>query len=1442
MAAANLCDPLADEQLNLIDQQLQPTRWLEKSVIIHRDENGFGLRVGGQNPVFVDYVHENGAAWRANVRKGDLIIKVNGTLVKSLDHKTVVGKILTSTTFVNLTLHSPVDAPLIGRSLLGSAALRTSSTNLNVYPQQGHINLQSQSTCSPLGPQTAVTPSPSSLINHNLMQQIPSQNQQRYQQGNQDMVNARASSGSTHTQINQPITNTNNLSSSNSSFNHASYSPTMTTVGTINSKPCSSITSPRLFNIENDCQTHNLHHLMNNTNSKPIISRPNPLLVACQTMPSGSFSAHSHQNPVFVKANSEILHHQQQQVSSNQFNTDLLVWHAIENLFSELITRNTEIRHQDIKLTLLQFFHYSLTTQRHSTHPTLFFVIAELYRAKAAEMLSTRCNKRELSLVKRWAFEIFSTFLIPHAPLAFLQFDSKKLDKIADIINNQSPICSSLLVTSSPALIVPSSNHHNSNTSNATTLLHTLSNSSNTEPSSNSTSNTVLKNSTEYMQSIVHIFENVSKQTSEVIKAQIEDFEQHLARDNLRDRVINSTTTAGSTAIVGILCDIVVSKLSSNPNQNYSNTNTTNTLNSVDSGFTQRGSNLSMMSSLVNSSSAASNSGDTISIASSVATSVGRNSTLEVVSLSDAVNLLVAKIEQIMLSVVSTKDEEPARDFISLLAQITSFATILRMAFNQQLLVTGNIDTFLSTNYPSTRRCASSVEPGGLQATSGTSTLASHKSSNTQPHKRHKSLPASSNGLNSTNTNYIVENATGASGSYHLHPLQNLLQSSTGGSLKQTNSSSASLNHQSSINDRFELNGHNFMSCCDTAILFCNGCGLPLFAWFSYACSSCEVYSHRWCLKKASETACIDTTKNNSNSTSRASKMSTRSRYRPRNFKSRLVEDFKSLKITAQPASASLSSSSSSSSLTDCDQDSTWLEYYDTNLETTVSPTTNNTNKSQKLSSDIKILSSKNYQSSEDLLSFCDDNIPIPTSSSTNSLQNLSTNSVGAQSQTSSQTDNLNLSGPNNNNNTDSQSNIFDPNSTNSNSNVSIQQPPQSQPPITKPKSTTKRLEIIKELLETERAHVGRLKHLDDLFYKPLVKESMMTPEQSTAVFSCHKRLYKIHKTIYRTLISARNNNRSTADRPTVVSCAEPLLGKVLVQVFLSDTGKQLEQASCEFCACQATNSEVLNKLTRRDSKAADFLAQAGNQPSIGRLGIKDLLASCFQRLTKYPLLLENLLKATPKEKYGIEHDNIKEALDRSKEILVHVDDAVKMSVSQHRLLEVLRRTDKPAILSSMDINNQNLLHDGPLALRLRNRVVDVHVLLMTDYLVILTKDSQDKFKLRPFSQDGSKPLTLSPIFDVDKDLKTRNIATDGNAFYLLQTGKGDPRMYELGAQSPNDRAKWCEKIQQAVDQKMTFLSVGLVNSMDHNILQQERPGCDTTVPYKYEAPDQTID
>ncbi|KAJ6633145.1 Rho guanine nucleotide exchange factor 12 [Pseudolycoriella hygida] len=57
---------------------------------IHKDAGGYGMKVSGDNPVYVESVKAGGASQKAGLLEGDMILKVNGTNVRYSTHTNVV--------------------------------------------------------------------------------------------------------------------------------------------------------------------------------------------------------------------------------------------------------------------------------------------------------------------------------------------------------------------------------------------------------------------------------------------------------------------------------------------------------------------------------------------------------------------------------------------------------------------------------------------------------------------------------------------------------------------------------------------------------------------------------------------------------------------------------------------------------------------------------------------------------------------------------------------------------------------------------------------------------------------------------------------------------------------------------------------------------------------------------------------------------------------------------------------------------------------------------------------------------------------------------------------------------------------------------------------------------------------------------------------------------
>lgn len=106
-------------------------------LIINKDKNGYGMKVSGENPVFVDSVKDGGAAHKSGLNAADMILRVNGHNVRFSTHAEVV-QLMKATQNVELTVQRNArnfSTPSSGLSSnLGTPTTPTSQRNSITAP------------------------------------------------------------------------------------------------------------------------------------------------------------------------------------------------------------------------------------------------------------------------------------------------------------------------------------------------------------------------------------------------------------------------------------------------------------------------------------------------------------------------------------------------------------------------------------------------------------------------------------------------------------------------------------------------------------------------------------------------------------------------------------------------------------------------------------------------------------------------------------------------------------------------------------------------------------------------------------------------------------------------------------------------------------------------------------------------------------------------------------------------------------------------------------------------------------------------------------------------------------------------------------------------------------------------------------------------------------
>uniref|UniRef100_A0A672HCP7 Rho guanine nucleotide exchange factor (GEF) 12a n=1 Tax=Salarias fasciatus TaxID=181472 RepID=A0A672HCP7_SALFA len=343
-----------------------------------------------------------------------------------------------------------------------------------------------------------------------------------------------------------------------------------------------------------------------------------------------------------------------------------------------------------------------------------------------------------------------------------------------------------------------------------------------------------------------------------------------------------------------------------------------------------------------------------------------------------------------------------------------------------------------------------------------------------------------------------------------------------------------------------------------------------------------------------------------------------------------------------------------------------------------------------------------------------------------------------------------------------------------------------------------KRQEVINELFYTERTHVRMLRVLDHLFYQRLTKEGILPAADIKNIFTNLEEIVQLHVSILEQMVAVRKRNESSVIDQ---------IGDDLLSWFSGGEEEKIKQAVGTFCSNQPFALEIIKTKQKKDSRFTSFIQEAESNRLCRRLQLKDIIPVEMLRLTKYPLLLDNIVK------YTVEKDKVKQAADCCRNILSHVNQAVKESEDKQRLedyqrrldLSSLKQTDNPMIqeLKNLDLTKRSMVHEGPLSWKVnKDKTIELYTLLLEDILVLLQKQDE-RLILKCHSKNLAGTADTKHIFSPIIKLNTvlvRSVATDNKSFFVLSMSENGAQIYELMAPTVSDQRTWQRLITQRAD------------------------------------------
>lgn len=186
-----------------------------------------------------------------------------------------------------------------------------------------------------------------------------------------------------------------------------------------------------------------------------------------------------------------------------------------------------------------------------------------------------------------------------------------------------------------------------------------------------------------------------------------------------------------------------------------------------------------------------------------------------------------------------------------------------------------------------------------------------------------------------------------------------------------------------------------------------------------------------------------------------------------------------------------------------------------------------------------------------------------------------------------------------------------------------------------------KRQEAIFELISTETAHVRDLQIIVEVFFNSM--QSMLSEKASTVIFA------NIESVLFTAVTYLSDlEARQKEDRLFVTTIGDVLERHMpAMSVYLP------------YCVNQQSASEILEAERKRDTRVDIHLMNLrSNHPAARGLDLSHFLLVPMQRLTRYPLLLGQILRYTPED--HADYTRVKAAKETSESILAKTNEAIR--------------------------------------------------------------------------------------------------------------------------------------------------------------------------------------
>ncbi|XP_077147626.1 intersectin-2 isoform X3 [Ranitomeya variabilis] len=333
-----------------------------------------------------------------------------------------------------------------------------------------------------------------------------------------------------------------------------------------------------------------------------------------------------------------------------------------------------------------------------------------------------------------------------------------------------------------------------------------------------------------------------------------------------------------------------------------------------------------------------------------------------------------------------------------------------------------------------------------------------------------------------------------------------------------------------------------------------------------------------------------------------------------------------------------------------------------------------------------------------------------------------------------------------------------------------------------------KRQGYIHELIQTEERYMDDLQLVIEVFQKPMAESGVLNEAEMAMIFVNWKELIMSNTKLLKAL---RVRKKTGGEKMPV-----EMIGDILV------TELSHMQAYIRFCSCQLNGAALLQSKTDEGPEFKDFLKRLATDPRCKGMPLSSFLLKPMQRITRYPLILKNILENTPE--HHRDHSHLREALERSEELCSQVNEGVREKENSDKLEWLQAHVQCDGLTEQVTFNSltnclgpRKILHSGKVYKTKSSK--ELYAFLFNDFLLLtyMVKQFVSSGSDKLFSPRSSAQYKMykTPIFLNEVLVKLpSDPSSEEPVFHISHID----RVYTLRTDNINERTAWVQKIKSA--------------------------------------------